>query len=49
MEKEIKITLILAILLFAFASCKKFVQVYLPQDRVIASAFLSPMQKQHRP
>jgi starch-binding outer membrane protein, SusD/RagB family len=37
MEKEIKLSLTLIILLFLFASCKKFVEVSLPKDRVIAS------------
>lgn len=37
MEKEIKLGLALIILLSLFASCKKFVEVSLPKDRVVVS------------
>lgn len=37
MEKEIRLGLILIILLFLFASCKKFVEVSPPRDRVMTS------------
>jgi starch-binding outer membrane protein, SusD/RagB family len=37
MEKEIKIELLLIVLLLVLTSCKKFVDVSLPHDRVVAS------------
>lgn len=37
MEKEIKIVIVFLVLLAAAASCKKFVAVSVPRDRVIAS------------